>query len=75
MSDYSRVNFQLENGISLFKQRLTADVTLGYSLSTRADLKLADNTSILAERVLLKDLPYYDANLLHGSLQVMYQSH
>ena len=72
-SDYSRVNFQLENGISLFKQRLTADVTLGYSLSTRADLELADNTSILAERVLLKDLPYYDANLLHGSLQVMYQ--
>ena len=72
-SDYSRVNFQLENGISLFKQRLTADVTLGYSLSTRADLKLADNASILAERVLLKDLPYYDANLLHGSLQVMYQ--
>ena len=52
-SDYSRVNFQLENGISLFKQRLTADVTLGYSLSTRADLELADNTSILAERVLL----------------------
>ena len=72
-SDYSRVNFQLENGFSLFKQRLTADVTLGYSLSTRADLKLADNTSILAERVLQKDLPYYDANLLHGSLQVMYQ--
>ena len=72
-SDYCRVNFQLENGILLLKQHLTADVTLGYSLSTRADLELADNTSILAERVLLKDLPYYDANLLHGSLQVMYQ--
>lgn len=72
-SDYSRVNFQLENGISLFKQHLTADMTLGYSVSTRADLQLADDSSILAQRVLLKDLPYYDANLFHGRLQVMYQ--
>ena len=72
-SDYSRVNFQLENGISLFKQHLTADLTLGYSVSTRADLQLADDSSVLAQRVLQKDLPYYDANLLHGRLQVMYQ--
>lgn len=72
-SDYSRINFQLENGISLFKQHLTADLTLGYSVSTRADLQLADDSSILAQRVLLKDLLYYDANLLHGRLQVMYQ--
>lgn len=72
-SDYSRVNFQLENGISLFKQHLTADLTLGYSVSTCADLQLADDSSVLAQRVLLKDLPYYDANLLHGRLQVMYQ--
>lgn len=72
-SDYSRINFQLENGISLFKQHLTADMTLGYSVSTRADLQLADDSSVLAQRVLLKDLPYYDANLLHGRLQVMYQ--
>lgn len=71
--DFSRINFQLENGISLFKQHLTADMTLGYSVSTRADLQLADDSSILAQRVLLKDLPYYDANLLHGRLQVMYQ--
>lgn len=63
----------MENGISLFKQHLTADLTLGYSVSTRADLQLADDTSVLAQRVLLKDLPYYDANLLHGRLQVMYQ--
>ena len=72
-SDFSRINFQLENGISLFKQHLTADLTLGYSVSTRADLQLADDSSILAQRVLLKDLPYYDANLIHGRLQVMYQ--
>lgn len=72
-SDYSRINFQLENGISLFKQHLTADLTLGYSVSTRADLQLADDSSVLAQRVLLKDLPYYDANLFHGRLQVMYQ--
>lgn len=72
-SDYSRINFQLENGISLFKQHLTADLTLGYSVSTRADLQLADDSSVLAQRVLLKDLPYYDANLLRGRLQVMYQ--
>ena len=72
-SDYSRINFQLENGLSLFKQHLTADLTLGYSVSTRADLQLADDSSVLAQRVLLKDLPYYDANLLHGRLQVMYQ--
>jgi len=72
-SDYSRINFQLENGISLFKQHLTADLTLGYSVSTRADLQLADDSSVLAQRVLLKDLPYYDANLLYGRLQVMYQ--
>lgn len=72
-SDFSRINFQLENGISLFKQHLTADLTLGYSVSTRADLQLADDSSILAQRVLLKDLPYYDANLLHGRLLVMYQ--
>lgn len=72
-SDFSRINFQLENGISLFKQHLTADLTLGYSVSTRADLQLADESSVLAQRVLLKDLPYYDANLLHGRLQVMYQ--
>lgn len=72
-SDYSRINIQLENGISLFKQHLTADLILGYSVSTRADLQLADDTSVLAQRVLLKDLPYYDANLLHGRLQVMYQ--
>lgn len=72
-SDFSRINFQLENGISLFKQHLTADLTLGYSVSTRADLQLADDSSVLAQRVLLKDLPYYDANLIHGRLQVMYQ--
>lgn len=72
-SDFSRINFQLENGISLFKQHLTADLTLGYSVSTRADLQLADDTSVLAQRVLLKDLSYYDANLLYGRLQVMYQ--
>lgn len=72
-SDFSRINFQLENGISLFKQHLTADLTLGYSVSTRADLQLADDSSVLAQRVLLKDLPYYDANLLHGRLQVTYQ--
>lgn len=72
-SDFSRINFQLENGISLFKQHFTADLTLGYSVSTRADLQLADDSSVLAQRVLLKDLPYYDANLLHGRLQVMYQ--
>lgn len=72
-SDFSRINFQLENGISLFKQHLTADLTLGYSVSTRADLQLADDSSVLAQRVLLKDLPYYDANLLYGRLQVMYQ--
>ncbi len=72
-SDYSRINFQLENGISLFKQHFTADLTLGYSVSTRADLQLADDSSVLAQRVLLKDLPYYDANLFHGRLQVMYQ--
>lgn len=72
-SDYSRINFQLENGISLFKQHLTADLALGYSVSTRADLQLADDSSVLAQRVLLKDLPYYDANLFHGRLQVMYQ--
>lgn len=72
-SDFSRINFQLENGISLFKQHLTADLTLGYSVSTRADLQLADDSSVLAQRVLLKDLPYYDANLLHERLQVMYQ--
>ncbi len=72
-SDFSRINFQLENGISLFKQHLTADLTLGYSVSTRADLQLADDSSVLAQCVLLKDLPYYDANLLHGRLQVMYQ--
>ena len=72
-SDYSRINFQLENGISLFKQHFTADLTLGYSVATRADLQLADDTSVLAQRVLLKDLPYYDANLFHGRLQVMYQ--
>lgn len=72
-SDFSRINFQLENGISLFKQHLTADLTFGYSVSTRADLQLADDSSVLAQRVLLKDLPYYDANLLHGRLQVMYQ--
>lgn len=72
-SDYSRINFQLENGISLFKQHFTADLTLGYSVATRADLQLADDASVLAQRVLLKDLPYYDANLFHGRLQVMYQ--
>lgn len=72
-SDYSRVNFQLENGISLFKQRLTADMTLGYSISTRADLALADKTSVLAQHVLLKDQSYYDANRFHGSMQVMYE--
>lgn len=72
-SDFSRINFQLENGISLFKQHLTADLTLGYSVSTRADLQLADDSSVLAQRVLLKDLPYYDANLFHRRLQVMYQ--
>ena len=57
----------------MFKQHLTADLTLGYSVSTRADLQLADDSSVLAQRVLLKDLPYYEANLLHGRLQVMYQ--
>lgn len=72
-STFGRVDMQLENGISLFHNRLTADLQLGYSLSTKADLRLADNQSVLAENVLLKDFGYYDANVFHGGLQVMYQ--
>lgn len=72
-SDYGRISFQLEDGISLFKHRIMADMTLGYSLSTRAKLSLADPSAVLAQGVWLKDQPYYDANLVHGSLQVMYQ--
>lgn len=72
-SNYGRLNLQLEDGISLFRRRVQADVVLGYSVSTRARLNLADPTNIIAQEVLYKDLPYYDANLFHGSLQVMYQ--
>jgi len=72
-SDYGRVNIQVEDGISLLNQRLLVDMTFGYSLSTRAQQTLADPSSILATGVLAKDLPYYQANVVHGSLQVMYQ--
>lgn len=72
-STYSRVDMQLENGISLFNNSLIADLQLGYSISTKTDLQLSDNSSILAQNVLLKDLDYYKANVFHGGLQVMYQ--
>ena len=72
-SDYGRVNIQLEDGLSFFQQRLTADMSLGYSFSTHARLHLADPTALLAQQVMLKDKSFYDANLIHGSLQVMYQ--
>ena len=43
------------------------------TFTSRSRLHLTDPIALLAQQVMLKDKSFYDANLIHGSLQVMYQ--
>lgn len=72
-SKYGRFNLQTEDGVSLFNNRLTLDFVLGYSFATKSELNLADPTTDYAKSVLIPDFRYYDANVFHTQLQVMYQ--
>ena len=70
--DHQRLNFTLEGGYSLLRNRLWLDATVTYSHATKARLNLADNTTEIARQVLLPDMAYYDADYFRGQLSAKY---
>ena len=62
-----------EGGKALFGQHLWIDANVGYHLSQKADLTLADATTDYAQAVLLADQQYYDANFWRARLELTYQ--
>ena len=71
--EYTHLDFTLEGGKALLKNRLWIDAEAGYHVSSKADLALADATTDYAVGVLLPDMQYYDANYWRGHLAVTYQ--
>ena len=70
--DHQRLNFTLEGGYGLLRNRLWLDATVTYSHATKARLNLADNTTEIARQVLLPDMAYYDADYFRGQLSAKY---
>lgn len=63
-----------EYGQSVLRnRRLWVDAAASYLISTKADMALADETSLYSQQVLLKDMEYYRANCFRGSLALRYQ--
>ena len=71
--EYTHLDFTLEGGKSLLKDRLWLDAEAGYHVASKADLLLADATTDYAVGVLLPDMQYLDANYWRGHLAVTYQ--
>lgn len=72
--DLRTTDITAEMGKALLKDnRLWVELNAGYMMSQKADLTLADMDGAYAQQVLLKDLCYYDANCMHGGLEVKYQ--
>lgn len=69
---HQRLDFLLEGGHGLLKDRLWLDATATYSHATRASLALADATTEVARQVLLPDMLYYNADYFRGQLSVKY---
>jgi len=71
--DYGYIDFAFKGGKVLLGKRFWIDALVGYRLSTKANLTLADTSSDYAIQVLATDMTYYDANYWHGRLQLTYQ--
>lgn len=71
---YHAMDVNLEYGIALLSNhRLWLDANTGYHFSNKAELNLADESTIYAQNVLLPDMEYYAANYWNGKLQITYQ--
>ncbi len=70
--DWQRLNLSVEGGYSFFDGRLWIDAAATLSLSTKADLQLADATTDYAQQVLMPDMAWYDADWRRGQLSAKY---
>ncbi len=72
--DWSTVRLGAEYGQTLFpSRRLWLTARVGYLVSARADMDLADATTPYAQSVLLPDMTYYRSNCLNAGLDLLYQ--
>lgn len=65
----------LEGGSALFDRgdrSFWIEAKAGYQASTKSELSLNDASGIYATSVLLPDMDYYGANVLHGQLELTY---
>lgn len=71
--NYNTTDWTLEYGEGLFKQSLWLSAEYGRHYSTKADLRLADESTIYAQNVLFPDQNYYTADYGHVTLLAKYQ--
>ena len=71
--DYASSTLKAEGGVVLAKRHLLIDAQLGYHVSSKADLSLADATTDYAVGVLVPDMTVLGANYWLEHLQVEYQ--
>lgn len=72
--NYNTTDINVEYGQSLLKnRRLWVELNAGRHFSNKADLRLADPTTVYAENVWLVDQDYYNADHWNGTLKVKYQ--
>lgn len=72
--NYNTADVNIEYGQSLLKNHaLWLMLDAGRHFSTKADLRLADPTTIYAQEVWLADLDYYQSDHWNGSVRLRYQ--
>lgn len=72
---YSYADATLNGGGTVWKKGLSSlsvEANVGYLASLDASIELSDNTTDYAQQVLLPDMQYYSASVLHGDLSVQY---
>lgn len=72
--DLKTVLLNAEYGQALLKDnRLWLTLDMGYHISSKTDMKLADENTQYAQHVLLEDMNFYSANAFRGKVSVKYQ--
>lgn len=72
--DLTAIDLRAEYGQALLaNRRLWLVLGTGYHIASEANLKLANESTVYARSVLLKDMNYYTANYWMGKASVMYQ--
>lgn len=72
---YSYLDAALNGGGTIWKKGLSSlnvEANVGYIVSLDASIKLTDNSTDYAQQVLLPDMQFYSASVMHGDLSVQY---